>query len=203
MTRLILTRHGETEWNLSGLVQGNLDSPLTAKGINQAHQLAARLSKEKISAVFSSPAGRALTTAQIVAAELHVPVLTCPEFREISFGDWEGKAWTKLKQADPNGFAEWETTPYRYRFPQGETMEEVLLRVRPKVLGLCQEHQNETICVVSHGITLKVLVTSLMGLTLADWQQTPWQFNTAVNIFEVDGPNCSGLVLGDCSHISE
>jgi phosphoserine phosphatase len=201
MTKIIITRHGETEWNVSGYCQGTYDSPLTANGQDQAKKLADRLLGEKIVAIYSSPLGRAKATAQVIADRFNLPVTPCQEFQEISFGEWEGKAWEELRNIYPEGFVEWEQAPHTYRFPGGENMEEVLVRAKAKLAELVIKHKGETICIVSHGITVKVLVTSMLDYTLADWLETPWQHNTAVNIFEVKDGKYNGLLIGDHSHI--
>ena len=202
MARVILTRHGETEWNVSGFVQGSQDSPLTKAGVLQAQNLARRLKNENIKILLSSPLGRALSTAGEIAKELNIPVAECAEFREISFGNWEGKPWRQLTELDPEGFRIWEKSPHIFQFPGGETFSDVLGRAKEKLLQLCTTYPNETICVVSHGITLKVLVTDLMGFGLENWMETPWQSNTAVNIFEVNNNVVTPLVVGDCTHNS-
>lgn len=201
MTRLILTRHGETEWNLHGLVQGSMDSPLTDKGLLQAAKLAERLKSENISCVYSSTQMRAVQTARVIADRFGLQVLKYSEFGEICFGTWEGKAWREIRQSDEAEFLKWEEKPYLYTFPGGENMQTVLARAKPRLRELCEQHPDETICVVSHGITLKVLVTDLMGLALSDWMETPWQSNTALNIFEITGQKVKSIILGDSSHI--
>lgn len=203
MTRIILTRHGETEWNVSGYCQGSFDSPLTKQGIDQAEKLAQRLVGEKIAAMYSSPLGRAVATAKAIADQFKLEISECPEFREISFGDWEGKAWLELRNLYAQDFGIWEQSPHTYRFPGGETMQEVLDRAKPRLQELVCKHEGETICIVTHGITLKALVTDLMGYTLEDWLETPWQHNTAVNIFEMEAGNCKAVVVGDHSHIGD
>ncbi len=202
MSKIFLTRHGETEWNTSGLVQGSLDSPLTAAGVEQAKRLADRLAGEDIELVFSSPLGRAVSTAAVIAAKLDLPVVECEEFREISFGTWEGQAWQDLQHSDPKGFISWTKTPYLHRFPRGESMGDVLARAKAKLLQLYRDHPARNLCVVSHGVTLKVMVTDLMGFDLKDWERTPWQPNTALNIFEINNGIATGLVLGDNSHVT-
>ncbi len=203
MTRIIITRHGETEWNILGLVQGCLDSALTPVGIVQAEKLASRLHGEKIGAIYSSSLGRAMATAQVLGSVFKVDVRACPEFGEISFGSWEGQAWHLLRQTEPENFAAWEKNPHSYHFPGGECMADVLLRAKPKLLQLCDLHPDETICVVSHGITVKVLITDLLGYPLADWEKTPWQANTALNIFEVTGGKFVDVVVGDSTHLED
>src|SRR5690242_490228 len=99
--RVLIARHGETEWNLSRRFQGHLDSPLTKRGREQAQRLATRLTAESIAAVYSSDLGRALQTATPVAAGLGLEVLTSPFLREIDCGAWTGRFKDDLAREDP------------------------------------------------------------------------------------------------------
>ncbi|UFN50875.1 histidine phosphatase family protein [Roseomonas sp. OT10] len=84
-------RHGETDWNARGLSQGNVDIPLNAVGIEQAHRAAAALRGKGIASIVASPLGRAQDTARIVAETLGLPVETEADLREVSFGVQEGQ----------------------------------------------------------------------------------------------------------------
>jgi probable phosphoglycerate mutase len=84
-------RHGETDWNARNLSQGNVDIPLNARGIAQAHAAAAALRHRGITTIIGSPLSRARVTAEIVAAALGLPVQTDPELREVAFGVQEGQ----------------------------------------------------------------------------------------------------------------
>ncbi|WP_407308740.1 histidine phosphatase family protein [Desulfosporosinus sp. SB140] len=204
MTRIILTRHGQTLWNIEGRVQGRLDSPLTEKGLLQARSLACRLCNEGIQHIYSSDAPRARGTAEEILRELSLDKINVnPALREFSFGDWEGRVWGELREAYPEIFKIWDVSPHLVTTPNGESMEMVLNRSWNFIQRVLQDHSGETVCLVTHGLTLKLLVTKALGFEISDWAQTPWQHNTALNIFDVNGQEWEPKLVGDCQHLEE
>ncbi|AFM41985.1 fructose-2,6-bisphosphatase [Desulfosporosinus acidiphilus SJ4] len=204
MIKIILTRHGQTVWNTEGRVQGRLDSPLTEKGLIQARSLALRLKDEGIQYIYSSDAPRARGTAEEIRREIGLGQLIInPALREFSFGEWEGNVWGELREAYPDIFKIWDLSPHLITTPGGENMEMVLSRSWDFMQRILEDHQGETVCVVTHGLTLKLLVTKALGFELHDWAKTPWQNNTALNIFEVEGGVWTPKLVGDCRHLGE
>lgn len=186
MTRIILTRHGETEWNLEGRVQGVMDSPLTEKGIRQAQVLANRLRDEGISAIYSSNLSRAIATAEEIRKILNLPaILISPAMRELSFGEWEGRQWKELRQDYPELMEIWEQSPDRVQIPGGESMQHATERAWNFFSDLAFKHPGQTLCIVTHGMTLQLLVKRALGISIEDWTNVPWQYNTAVNILNL------------------
>jgi len=206
MTRIILTRHGQTLWNTEGRVQGSLDSPLTEKGILQARSLAVRLRGEGIEHIYSSDSLRAIGTAEEIRCELGLGLETLstnPALREFAFGEWEGCIWQELRDANPDIFKIWDSEPHLVSAPGGENMGLVMERAWNYLQQVIRNHPDETICVVTHGLTLKMLVTKALGFEVHDWAKTPWQHNTALNIFEVVGKQWIPKLVGDCTHLDE
>jgi broad specificity phosphatase PhoE len=204
MTRIILTRHGQTLWNTEGRVQGSLDSPLTEKGILQARSLAVRLRDEGIQHIYSSDSLRAIGTAEEIRCELGLDTLiTDPALREFAFGEWEGCIWQELRDANPDVFKIWDSEPHLVTTPGGENMGLVMERSWNFLQQIIKSHPEETICVVTHGLTLKILVTKALGFEVHEWAKTPWQHNTALNIFEVVGHEWKPRIVGDCTHLDE
>lgn len=203
MIRLILTRHGETVWNIEGRVQGALDSPLTERGILQAQCLAKRLKHEQITHLYSSDLPRAIATAEQIRQELQLSkIIISPAIRELSFGEWEGKAWYDLRNRYPDSFSLWDRAPHEVQIPGGESMWEVTERAWQFICDLPRLHQNETVCVVTHGMTLQLLVKKALGLPVETWEGVPWQHNTAVNIFELsESGTIKPLLLADHTHL--
>jgi broad specificity phosphatase PhoE len=95
VTTLILVRHGETDWNAAGRLQGHTDRPLSDYGRRQAQQLAAELEGERFDAIYASDLARARETAEIVAERLALPVALDPDLREKDWGNWEGLTSTE------------------------------------------------------------------------------------------------------------
>lgn len=202
MTRIILTRHGQTLWNIEGRVQGSLDSPLTEKGILQARSLALRLKNEGIKHLYSSDSLRASNTAEEIRREIGLEKLSVnPALREFSFGEWEGYVWQELRESYPEIFKIWDSEPHLVTTPGGENMELVLERAWNFLKQIIQIHRGETVCIVTHGLTLKLLVTKALGFKIHEWAKTPWQSNTALNILEFEGDGCTPIILGDCQHL--
>jgi probable phosphoglycerate mutase len=204
MTRIILTRHGQTLWNIEGRIQGSLDSPLTEKGILQARSLAVRLRDEGIEHIYSSDSLRAIGTAEEIRCELGLETLsTNPALREFAFGEWEGRIWQDLREDNPDVFKIWDSEPHLVTTPGGENMGVVMERAWNFLQQIINIHQEETICFVTHGLTLKMLVTKALGFEVHEWAKTPWQHNTALNIFEVIEHQWIPRLVGDCKHLDE
>ena len=204
MTRIILTRHGQTLWNIEGRVQGSSDSPLTETGLLQARSLALRLRDEGIKHIYSSDSLRAIGTAEEIRRELNLEKLsTNAALREFSFGEWEGRIWQDLRVDYPEIFKIWDVEPHLVTTPGGENMERVLERAWKFLQQIVKDHTGDTICLVTHGLTLKLLVTKVLGFEVHEWAKTPWQHNTALNIFEVDGQEWIPKIVGDCQHLDE
>ncbi len=107
MIQLILTRHGETDWNIAHRFQGQSDVPLNARGRQQAEQLAAHLIAEKFDAIYASDLSRAWDTAKAIAAQHTCPLIAEPRFREGGFGEWEGCTFSELEERDPSLVKAW------------------------------------------------------------------------------------------------
>ena len=204
MTRIVLTRHGQTIWNLEGRVQGSLDSPLTEKGILQARSLAVRLRDEGINYIYSSDSLRAIGTAEEIGCELGIETIhTNSALREFAFGEWEGRIWQEIREANPDVFKIWDTEPHLVSAPGGENMGLVMERAWEFLQKVVDCHSEETVCIVTHGLTLKMLVTKALGFEVHEWAKSPWQHNTALNIFEVVGDRWIPRLVGDCKHLDE
>jgi len=156
---LYLLRHGETEFNVAGRLQGQLDSPLTARGRTQARAHGALLktliAEPAAWRVVASPLGRTMDTARLACAELglsETAIETDPRLQEIAFGDWEGLTWAEAEARDPDRWAERERDRWGFVVPGGESYEMVALRAE----AFLEEPRGNTI-VVSHGGTGRVL----------------------------------------------
>jgi len=164
MTRLLLIRHGETEWNQSGRYQGQTDVPLSEVGLAQAQALARRLAGETLHAVYTSDLSRARQTAEAIAAPHGLAVRPDPRLRELDFGQWEGLTYAQVLERDPEARAFWDSGDPSAKPPGGESREQMLERVRLVLADLARHEDGQTLAVVGHGGSLKLLLCLALGM---------------------------------------
>lgn len=200
-TRLILIRHGETEWNKSLRFQGHRDIPLSDTGREQARKIAHRLSCEKIDAAYASDLSRALETAQAIAEHHKLEVNVVPELKEINFGYWEGLTHKEIDSKYPEAMAQWLSNPQDTKIPGGESMNDVAERCRVGISGILADNPNKDVLVAAHGGVLRIVVAQALGLKLNDY----WKFrldNVSLNIIDYyENGRAIVNVLNDTSHL--
>ncbi|PSB37266.1 histidine phosphatase family protein [Aphanothece minutissima] len=168
--RLLLVRHGETDWNREGRFQGQIDIPLNAHGLAQAEAARAFLAPIPLQRAYSSDMARPLRTAEVIlGSHPGVPLTTARGLREIGHGLWEGRLESEIAAGWPDLLAAWKRTPEIVQMPEGETIGGVwdrsLAAWNRIVAGL---DPRETALVVAHDAVNKTILCALLGLTPAD-----------------------------------
>lgn len=163
MTTLYLVRHGETDWNRLGLLQGTTDVPLNAAGREQARALAEALREEEMDAAYSSPLSRALQTAEAVLEGRGVEIRVLPELRELCYGLWQGRGSQPRGRCNPGLERRWREDPWSVRFPGGETLPEVRERAAAALRRIRTAHPGERVLVSGHGHLNRVLLIEALG----------------------------------------
>ncbi len=161
-TRLILLRHGQTDWNAQHRFQGQEDIPLNDVGRRQADAAREALVGIELDAVYASPLSRALETARL--ARPGAEIRTDPRLMEINVGTWGGLTWEVVKAQMPDYEAKYANGVDFRRSPEGETLADVEARGVPAVSGIANEHLGQTVLIVSHGLLLNRVIHSLLGL---------------------------------------
>lgn len=147
MTHLVLVRHGQTDWNLQGRIQGSSDIPLNETGRRQARDAGRLLAAERWDAIVASPLVRALETAQIIAAEAGFgEIETDAALRERHYGAAEGLTGRETEQR------------FRGRVPGRESREAVFERVAPALVRIAEDRPGQSVLVVSHGGVIGTMV---------------------------------------------
>ena len=164
--RLLLLRHGETAWNRERRYQGSKDTPLSPEGLVQAEAAARELKDHTFAAVYSSPLRRARETAEAIAALHGLEVETDPAFQELGFGQWEGLTLDEARARDAALYQGWASTPHLVSPPEGESLAQARERVLAGLERLRAGHQDETVCLVAHGIPVRILILEALGLGL-------------------------------------
>jgi broad specificity phosphatase PhoE len=152
VTTLLLVRHGETDWNADGRLQGQTDRPLTDFGRRQARQLAEELGSEELEldAIYSSDLARARETADIVGERLALPVALDADLREKDWGTWEGLTAVERDRVD---FA-------------GESTEAHQERTLRALRRIAERHPGGRVLVVTHGGSMRRVQTDALGMAL-------------------------------------
>ena len=156
-TRLILIRHGETDWNMEKRYQGQEDPPLNWRGRDQARRLAEALSVVPLDVLYSSPLARARETAEILKEQFGVPLHFEARLKEIHLGEWGGKLSAEVAEQDPDRHLRWETDAWSVTPPGGESLFQVRDRVHAAADEIVRRHAGKTIGLVAHRIPLGLL----------------------------------------------
>ena len=185
MTKLILIRHGQTEWNLKGRYQGQSDIALSEKGREQAKQLAAHFPVQSVDAFYASDLTRAMDTAAAVATSFDKEVQPIKELREIHFGKWEGLTYPEICAGWPDESKNFFSNPEHADIPDGETFTEVQNRGVQAVLKIVSLHPEQTVAITAHGGILRTILAEALHMPM-QYMWTMRQDNTAVNIIHYD-----------------
>jgi len=200
LTRLVVVRHGRTEWNRVERFRGRADIELDEVGIKQAEAAADRIAEWQVSAIYSSPLRRALTTAKILGRRFALEVKSLPGIIDIDYGEWQGLSPEEAAAKYGALYSKWLESPYKVKFHGGESLADVRERAALAVEGLIAQHPKETIVLVSHKVICQVLILTLLGLDNSHfWEIT--QDVCTVNLFEVRGGVPSALFLNDTCHL--
>ena len=204
--RLLLMRHGQSQWNEAGRYQGQADIPLSQLGQQQAAALAQRLASEPIAAVHCSDLQRALATAEMVARPHALPAQADPLWRELAFGAWEGLSYQEIAERFPADWHAWLADPVSIGPPGGESLTRLAERVRQALAAVrarspADGESDTSVAVVSHAGTLQVLLCLALGVDLSRY----WQFRLdhgSLSLLWLYQEGAILALLNDCSHLS-
>ncbi len=198
--RLLLVRHGETEWNVQRRYQGQTDVALSPKGILQAEALALRLSAESIDAAFASDLQRAWLTGQIVTQGREIALTPEPRMREMHFGMLEGLTFDEAQSQHADVIRAWldnENQPP----PGGEDLVGFSRRVKSVLEELQRNHASQTVLLVAHGGPLSEMARLMLGLS----HGLRWSFlmdNAGLSEVRLDGGFPFIKTWNDTSHLN-
>jgi glucosyl-3-phosphoglycerate phosphatase len=164
ITRILLVRHGETEWNATRRAQGQADIPLNEAGRRQAADAAAQLEGVELTAVYSSDLSRAVDTARPIAAAHGLSVEIDPAFREVDQGEWEGLNTREIRRRWPDL---WGPARHYSQRPGGESPEQVQKRALEGLARIVERFPQGEVAVVSHGGTIRWLAAHALGYDMA------------------------------------
>jgi broad specificity phosphatase PhoE len=184
MTRLLLVRHGQSEWNAAGRIQGQIDIQLDELGLQQAQRIAERLATESVAAIYSSPLLRAKATAEAIADRFNVPVRLDPRLMEYDFGVISGSTWKDVEANHPELASRWLEDPWAVPVTGSEGRVNFAARVMAAVQDIMAQYPTEQVVVVAHGGTFGIYLAAMLELDLN--RRHPFHFgNTSLSLVEV------------------
>jgi broad specificity phosphatase PhoE len=161
--KIYLIRHGQTDWNIQGRIQGSHDIPLNETGRSQAELLAKGMDSRPVTRIFSSTLTRAMETAERISSRQKVEIYSMPQLIEVEFGKWEGMTWDEIMEAYPKEYKLWTLSPNEASPPGGETQDQVISRCVLAVGEILRiTGGREDVAIVSHGATIAYIVSYMM-----------------------------------------
>jgi len=206
VTRILLVRHGQTEWNAGSQsgehFRGRIDVGLNALGESQAQAIARCLCALPVQAVYSSPLQRAIDTARPLAQRLALDIQPTEGLLDIDYGEWAGHSQREVAVRWPEPYSWWRTAPHLVQIPGGECLAELHRRVQQGVNKILRQHSDGMVVLVSHQAVNKVLICSWLGLGNA-WFWRVGQDTGCINRFDYDGKDYAVLTLNEVCHLAD
>lgn len=187
MTRLIIIRHAESEFNNQNRIQGHKDSSLTKNGRYQVRCLGQRIKKLHIDKIYASDLGRALSTAEEVGRRKGMSIMKDPLLREINLGAWEGMTPQEVDQLYDKGYQRWLKKPSSVKIPHGESLRHFRKRITDRVKEIAIANRGKTIIIVTHGGAIVAM--------LAQWLKA--DFDTLLINLQIDNTSLTGVEYSD------
>lgn len=203
MTRIILVRHGETEWNRVERFRGRADVPLNEKGRRQAQAAGSRVARLwRPDVIYASPLSRAMDTARAIAAHFELDVQAHPGLIDIDYGDWQGLAPDEAAKKWPVEIDHWYNHPEKALIPNGESLDDLRRRARKMLDALVRQHPDQTIVLIGHTVINRVILLSVMGLGSERFWRLR-QDTCAINVFDAIDDDFIIVSLNNTSHLDD
>lgn len=205
MSRLIMLRHGETQWNRDGLFRGRKDIELSPTGLLQAEAAARAIWPELTSGfarvrLVSSPLRRATSTAEAIQKLSGLEIHIAPELQDLDYGEFEGLTVEEASRAYPDVYRAWQNHPEAVHFPGGESLASAFERVRAFVSTVFSTDDSTCTIAVSHRVPIKLMIMSVLGLPLSAF----WQIrvdNASISMAETFGSLPVLVLANDTCHL--
>ena len=200
MGRWFIVRHGETEWNAQGRIQGHTDISLSEIGIQQARLVAQRLAGVSLDVAYSSDLKRSAETAREILGQRSTPLHTTPRLREFNKGVFEGLTPEETGQRYPELYAASQVNDLDFAPPGGESIRQTSARMNAFMTELRMRHPDENVLIVGHGGALRAGFVALMELPL----EANWRFlmtNCGLSVLDIYPDNAVLRLYNDTSHL--
>lgn len=204
LTTLYLARHGETEWNVIGRMQGRGNSSLTARGMEQARRLGQRLLDVELTAIYPSISPRAIQTAELARGRRAIPILPDADLCEIAVGPWEGLTGSEIEAGWGETFTHFWQAPHLYHPPAGgESFLQARARMAAAAGRIAAAHAGHAILIISHGVALKSLLAHYAGRPPEQLWTPPYLRSASLSVIALQDGVPQILLEGDTAHLPD
>lgn len=201
--KIYITRHGETEWNKEGKMQGWKNSNLTENGIQNAKRLGYRLKDIDFDCIYCSPLGRTMETAKQIRGYKGTEIVIVDSLKEMGFGKWEGMEHNTIKELYRTEHFNFWNKPHLYNSIEGESFEELFKRVENVLNEIISNPLGENILIVSHAVVIKALYTIIKKSPLEKLWDPPFMHDTSLTVVEVVDNEMKFILEADISHLQQ
>jgi probable phosphoglycerate mutase len=198
--RILLVRHGETDWNKAGRFQGRTDVGLNEQGRAQAKALGVALRQEPLKAIYSSPISRAVETARAINRYHKVRLVRHDGLMEMDLGDFEGYLGSDLNKEHPEFLRKWREDPSSVRMPHGEALEEVQERAWAVVQEISATHHEGGVLLCAHNFVIRTILCKILGMPMSDFRRFRLSVGS-ISIIELSGGRYSVVCINDTCHL--
>ena len=201
MTKLLLTRHGHVEGILPERFRGRAELALTKKGVAQAEALAARIARAwKPAVVYTSALQRCVVTGTIIANVCGAKVIPLEGLMDIDYGAWQMRTHDEIKAEAPEAYRRWRAAPQRVRFPDGESLQDVVARTADVLRLVLERHPSDTVVMVGHDSVNRVILMQFLDQPLSAYGRLA-QDPCTLNEVDVEGDDIHVRRINDTSHL--
>jgi phosphoserine phosphatase len=201
MTKLLLTRHGHVEGILPERFRGRAELALTKKGLAQAEALAARIARAwKPAVVYTSALQRCVVTGTIIANVCGAKVIPLEGLMDIDYGAWQMRTHDEIKAEAPEAYRRWRTSPQRVRFPDGESLQDLVARTADVLRLVLERHPTDIVVMVAHDSVNRAILMQFLDQPLSAYTKLA-QDPCTLNEVDVEGDDIRVRRINDTSHL--
>jgi broad specificity phosphatase PhoE len=202
MTRIILTRHGQTEWNQVERFRGRAEIPLNETGLIQAKATARKIAATWLPvAIYTSPMGRAVKTGEAIAEPFGLNVQPVDGLNDLDYGDWQGLSPAEVETRWPDALDTWYRTPHLAQIPCGESLASLAERTSAAVRSVIRQHPQETVVLVGHDSVNRAILLDALGLPLSRYWHLA-QGTCAINVLETQNGDFTVISMNETCHLA-
>lgn len=203
MTKVYLIRHGESAANKGEIFTGQMDFPLSEKGHAQARLCGEFLKDKGIDVIYASDLSRAYDTARPTSELCGIGIISCPGFRELYAGKWEGLTYAQLLEKYPKEYPVFVHDIGNAVCDGGESIAEMSVRIKEAFDRIVSDNEGKTVAIFTHACPIRELQCMLTGRPITDMKDVKWVGNASTTLVECDERGCRFVFTGKNDYLSE